>query len=76
MNESNMTTLNVNWRPGQNPCWLSGVMSIHGLIKTRLDALLQTGLSLVDAVYKLRNGFIGFRGDVVFAYKRTQRESH
>ena len=49
---------------------------IEESIKTRLDSLLQTGLSLVDAVYKLRNGFIGFRGDVVFAYKRTQRESH
>ena len=51
-------------------------LSIEESIKARLDTLLQAGLSLVDAVYKVRNGFIGFRGDVVFAYRRTQRESH
>ena len=51
-------------------------LAIEEPIKARLDTLLQTGLSLVDAVYKLRNGFIGYRGDVVFAYRRTQHESH
>ncbi len=51
-------------------------LTMEESIKVRLDTLLQTGLSLVDAVYKLRNGFIGYRGDVVFAYRRTQRECH
>ena len=50
-------------------------LEIEASIKPRLDSLLETGLSLVDAVYKLRNGYIGYRGDIVFAYRRVQIEA-
>jgi hypothetical protein len=50
-------------------------LEIEASIKPRLDSLLETGLSLVDAVYKLRNGYIGYRGDIVFAYRRVQTEA-
>lgn len=39
-------------------------------IESRLSKLLESGMSLTDAVYKLRLSYIGYRGDVVFAYKR------
>ena len=40
------------------------------VIETRLSDLLSSGLKPHEAVYKLRNGFIGFRGHMVFAYER------
>jgi putative methyltransferase len=46
-------------------------LSAEESLRPRLDELLAKGLSLTDAVYKLRNGYIGYRGDVVFAYGRT-----
>ena len=44
-------------------------------LRPRIDELMSKELSLVDAVYKLRNGYIGYRGDFVFSYSRTQVES-
>ena len=44
-------------------------------LRPRIDELMSNGLSLVDAVYKLRNGYIGYRGDIVFSYSRTQVQS-
>ena len=39
-------------------------------LEPQLRSLLSSGLKLHEAIYKLRNGFIGYRGDVVFAYER------
>ncbi|MDP6518104.1 MAG: radical SAM protein [Alphaproteobacteria bacterium] len=50
------------------------LLSAEESLRPRLDELLSRGLSLTDAVYKLRNGYIGYRGDVVFAYWRTVLE--
>jgi hypothetical protein len=41
-------------------------------LRPRIDELMSKELSLVDADYKLRNGYIGYRGDIVFCYSRTQ----
>jgi hypothetical protein len=41
-------------------------------LRPRIDELMSKGLSLVDAVYKLRNGYIGYRGDIVFSYERKK----
>jgi hypothetical protein len=41
-------------------------------LQSRLGDLLENGHSLIDAVYKMRSGFIGFRGDVVFSYRRSE----
>lgn len=40
-------------------------------LQSRLNDLVDNGHSLTEAVYKLRSGFIGFRGDVVFSYQRA-----
>jgi hypothetical protein len=41
-------------------------------LQPRLREFLEGGHSLTEAVYKLRSGFIGFRGDVVFSYQRSE----
>ncbi len=41
-------------------------------LQPRLQELRSKGISLTNAVYKLRNGYIGYRGDVVFCYGRRR----
>ena len=68
-----------SWRTSPSDHTVSSPDLAHGakyqlradpVIETRLGDLLSSGLKLHEAVYKLRNGFIGFRGHMVFAYER------
>ena len=71
------------WRNGAGSCSLAAfgleqsqayLLSVDENLRAKLEELLSKGLSLRDAIYKLRAGYVGFRGDVVFAYRRTRVE--